>query len=152
MCKCMCMKHLHSLPVYAYAGRFNERMVLSLASNPSCLLVDDELNILPTSSHVRNIEPLPADGEAASDPNGKDTDLKGLSDSLADTLVGSCHSSKLPGTMWVMASGRTSASFKAQHPLHTVCCCIRCASYVSAVMSINVLAWVEPMRLMEGPS
>ncbi len=72
-------------------GRFNERMVLSLASNPSCLLVDDELNILPTSSHVRNIEPLPADGQAALEADGKDTDLKGLSDSLADTLVSCCH-------------------------------------------------------------
>ncbi|DBA78245.1 TPA: hypothetical protein ACH3X2_008199 [Trebouxia sp. C0005] len=67
-------------------GRFNERMVLSLASNPSCLLVDDELNILPTSSHVRNIEPLPADGQTALEADGRDTDLKGLSDSLADTL------------------------------------------------------------------
>lgn len=67
-------------------GRFNERMVLSLASNPSCLLVDDELNILPTSSHVRNIEPLPVDGQTALEANGKETDLKGLSDSLADTL------------------------------------------------------------------
>ncbi|KAL0030160.1 hypothetical protein WJX77_000722 [Trebouxia sp. C0004] len=67
-------------------GRFNERLVLSLASNPSCLLVDDELNILPTSSHVRNIEPLPADGQAALEADRKDTDLKGLSDSLADTL------------------------------------------------------------------
>ena len=63
-------------------------MVLSLASNPSCLLVDDELNILPTSSHVRNIEPLPADGDSAQPSNGKDTELKGLADSLADTLVG----------------------------------------------------------------
>ena len=62
-------------------------MVLSLASNTSCLLVDDELNILPTSSHVRNIEPLPADGEGYVDTNGQATDLKGLSDSLADTLV-----------------------------------------------------------------
>lgn len=27
--------------------------MLSLATNPACLLMDDELNILPTSSHVR---------------------------------------------------------------------------------------------------
>ena len=73
-----------------HVGRFNERMVLSLASNPSCLLVDDELNILPTSSHVRNIEPLPADGQAALEADGRDTDLKSLSDSLADTLVSCC--------------------------------------------------------------
>lgn len=34
-------------------GRFNERMVLSLASCPHCLLLDDELNVLPTSSLIR---------------------------------------------------------------------------------------------------
>ena len=28
--------------------------MLSLATNPACLLMDDELNVLPTSSHVRN--------------------------------------------------------------------------------------------------
>ena len=67
-------------------GRFNERMVLSLASNPSCLLVDDELNILPTSRHVRSIEPLPADA-AGTGQAVKDSELKGLSESLADTLV-----------------------------------------------------------------
>lgn len=73
------------------AGRFNERMVLSLASNPSCLLLDDELNILPTSSHVKNIEPLPVDTDGTNDASGKDTELKGLSESLSDTLVGHAH-------------------------------------------------------------
>ncbi len=34
-------------------GRFNERMVLSLASCGHCLLLDDELNVLPTSSLIR---------------------------------------------------------------------------------------------------
>lgn len=36
-----------------HAGRFNERLVLSLASCRNCILMDDELNILPTSTHVR---------------------------------------------------------------------------------------------------
>jgi hypothetical protein len=35
------------------AGRFNERLVLSLASNPHCLIMDDELNVLPTSTLIR---------------------------------------------------------------------------------------------------
>ena len=60
-------------------------MVLSLASNPSCLLLDDELNILPTSSHVRSIEPLATDADRPG--SAKDTELKGLFDSLSDTLV-----------------------------------------------------------------
>jgi N-acetyltransferase 10 len=34
-------------------GRFNERMVLSLASCPTCLMMDDELNVLPTSSLIK---------------------------------------------------------------------------------------------------
>lgn len=32
-------------------GRFNERFILSLASCSRCLVVDDQLNILPLSTH-----------------------------------------------------------------------------------------------------
>lgn len=39
-------------------GRFNERFLLSLGLCQSCLVVDDELNILPISSHVRKIKKL----------------------------------------------------------------------------------------------
>ncbi|TKY57778.1 N-acetyltransferase protein [Spatholobus suberectus] len=39
-------------------GRFNERFLLSLASCKACVFVDDELNILPVSSHVRSIAPV----------------------------------------------------------------------------------------------
>jgi N-acetyltransferase 10 len=38
--------------------RFNERFMLSLGSCSCCLVVDDELNILPISSHVRNIQKI----------------------------------------------------------------------------------------------
>lgn len=38
-------------------------MVLSLASTPNCIMMDDELNILPTSSLVKDIQPLAAEGE-----------------------------------------------------------------------------------------
>ena len=31
---------------------FNERFILSLTSNPSCLCIDDELNLLPTTTHT----------------------------------------------------------------------------------------------------
>lgn len=40
--------------------RFNERFILSLGSCPNCVVVDDELNILPLSKHCKAIEPLPA--------------------------------------------------------------------------------------------
>ena len=38
--------------------RFNERFMLSLGSCETCMVVDDELNILPISKHCRDIEPL----------------------------------------------------------------------------------------------
>lgn len=40
-------------------GRFNERFILSLASCKACVVMDDELNILPISTHIRSITPLP---------------------------------------------------------------------------------------------
>lgn len=39
-------------------GRFNERFLLSLASCKRCLVVDDQLNVLPLSSHNLKIEPV----------------------------------------------------------------------------------------------
>src|SRR3990167_3048374 len=38
--------------------RFNERFTLSLISCKSCLVIDDELNVLPLSSHARNLVPI----------------------------------------------------------------------------------------------
>ncbi|KAM9302263.1 RNA cytidine acetyltransferase [Gastrophryne carolinensis] len=40
-------------------GRFNERFILSLASCKNCMVIDDQLNILPISSHIANIKPVP---------------------------------------------------------------------------------------------
>ncbi|CAG9461049.1 unnamed protein product [Pedinophyceae sp. YPF-701] len=63
-------------------GRFNERLVLSLASNPNCLLVDDELNVLPTSTLARHIAALPPDHVPAWQQHS--AELRELTDSLAD--------------------------------------------------------------------
>ncbi|KAF8822215.1 ATPase (DUF699) protein [Cardiosporidium cionae] len=41
--------------------RFNERFILSLASCSGCLIVDDELNILPLSRHAKQILPIEKD-------------------------------------------------------------------------------------------
>lgn len=38
--------------------RFNERFLLSLTACKACLLLDDELNILPVTSHMREIAPV----------------------------------------------------------------------------------------------
>lgn len=36
--------------------RFNERFILSLSSCKTCLAIDDELNILPITSHINEIK------------------------------------------------------------------------------------------------
>jgi len=38
--------------------RFNERFLLSLSKNKNCIIMDDELNILPISDHINNIKPV----------------------------------------------------------------------------------------------
>lgn len=40
------------------AARFNERFLLSIASCKACVVMDDELNILPISSHMKFIQPV----------------------------------------------------------------------------------------------
>lgn len=75
-------------------GRFNERFLLSLAACTHCCVMDDELNILPLSSHIRDLQPVPKlEGEEAL--SEADRDLKELKESLRDTqpmgaLVGKC--------------------------------------------------------------
>ncbi|KAH3901377.1 ribosome biosynthesis protein KRE33 SCDLUD_002869 [Saccharomycodes ludwigii] len=62
-------------------ARFNERFILSLGSNENCLVVDDELNVLPISGgkHVKAL-PLADDDELTP----KQTELKNLKESLED--------------------------------------------------------------------
>ncbi|XP_036182162.1 RNA cytidine acetyltransferase isoform X4 [Myotis myotis] len=65
-------------------GRFNERFILSLASCKKCLVIDDQLNILPISSHAASIEALPP--QAPDESLGpSDLELKELKESLQDT-------------------------------------------------------------------
>ncbi|XP_061078586.1 RNA cytidine acetyltransferase [Conger conger] len=76
-------------------GRFNERFILSLSSCQACVVIDDQLNVLPVSSHIANIRPVPPKTqEDSSSP--RDLELKELKDSLRDTqpvgvLVDSCR-------------------------------------------------------------
>lgn len=37
--------------------RFNERLILSLADCNRCLVLDDQLSILPISSNTANVQP-----------------------------------------------------------------------------------------------
>ncbi|XP_058111016.1 RNA cytidine acetyltransferase 2-like [Magnolia sinica] len=76
------------------AARFNERFLLSLASCKACVVMDDELNILPISSHIRSIMPVSVqeDSEGLSET---EWDLKNLKEQLHDDfpvgpLIGKC--------------------------------------------------------------
>lgn len=75
-------------------GRFNERFILSLASCKTCVVIDDQLNILPISSHITNIKPvLPKTQDDGLSP--REQELKDLKESLQDAqpvgvLVDSC--------------------------------------------------------------
>lgn len=63
--------------------RFNERFILSLSSCKSCLVVDDELNVLPISKHARNLVPL--EGVDAASGTKEAPELTELKASLEDT-------------------------------------------------------------------
>lgn len=62
-------------------ARFNERFLLSLGSNENCLVVDDELNVLPISGG-KHVKPLPARDDADLTPQQRE--LADLKTSLED--------------------------------------------------------------------
>ncbi|AOA62108.1 Small ribosomal subunit biogenesis [Komagataella phaffii CBS 7435] len=62
-------------------ARFNERFLLSLGSCANCLVVDDELNVLPISG-AKNVKALPPNEDDELTPKAQE--LKDLKESLAD--------------------------------------------------------------------
>jgi len=42
--------------------RFNERFLLSLSDCKTCLAIDDELNILPITQHIKEIKEIQTPG------------------------------------------------------------------------------------------
>lgn len=65
-------------------GRFNERFILSLASCKNCVVIDDQLNILPVSSHMANIKPVPPKTQEDG-LSPREQELKDIKESLQDT-------------------------------------------------------------------
>lgn len=65
--------------------RFNERMILSLAKSENCLFMDDEMNLLPVSTQVDQIEPL-SEAEVQ-DIEKKKQELVNLKQSLSTNQV-----------------------------------------------------------------
>lgn len=70
--------------------RFNERFILSLSSCKDCLIVDDQLNVLPCSSDGSlNIQPVPPKTEENS-LTSEQLELKSLCISLKETQPIGC--------------------------------------------------------------
>ncbi|OQV09234.1 hypothetical protein CLAIMM_13377 isoform 1 [Cladophialophora immunda] len=65
-------------------ARFNERFILSLGNCESCLVVDDELNVLPISGG-KNVQPLPPPSSESERVLPNQNELKEIKDSLADS-------------------------------------------------------------------
>jgi len=68
--------------------RFNERFILSLKECAACLVVDDELNILPLSAHAKNLKPIEARDPADTlEPikTAKEVELEELKTTMAET-------------------------------------------------------------------
>ncbi|KAF9736362.1 killer toxin resistant protein [Paraphaeosphaeria minitans] len=64
-------------------ARFNERFILSLGKCDSCLVVDDELNVLPLSGG-KNVRQLPPPDPEAEGKTLKAKELEEIKESLAD--------------------------------------------------------------------
>lgn len=64
-------------------ARFNERFILSVADCIKSVVVDDKLNIMPISTHIAEIEPVPKLDSTELSPQEKD--LIDLKKSLAET-------------------------------------------------------------------
>lgn len=66
-------------------ARFNERFILSLGSCDSCLVVDDEMNVLPISGG-KNVQALPPPESVDETANsGTKKELKEIKESLAES-------------------------------------------------------------------
>ncbi|OCT46930.1 hypothetical protein CLCR_02235 [Cladophialophora carrionii] len=65
-------------------ARFNERFILSLGVCESCLVVDDEMNVLPISGG-KNVQPLPPPATEVDRVRPEQKELKEIKDSLADS-------------------------------------------------------------------
>eukprot|EP00090_Calanus_glacialis_P035806 TRINITY_DN61083_c0_g1_i1.p1 TRINITY_DN61083_c0_g1~~TRINITY_DN61083_c0_g1_i1.p1 ORF type:complete len:1016 (-),score=368.39 TRINITY_DN61083_c0_g1_i1:49-3096(-) len=62
-------------------NRFNERFILSLASNHAAVFLDDSLNILPLSNHIKSLEKV----TSGSNISDREEELVELKSSLQDT-------------------------------------------------------------------
>ena len=65
--------------------RFNERFILSLSTCKNCIVMDDELNVLPISSHINNIKAIEKEIDFSKENvflTERESELKALQTSL----------------------------------------------------------------------
>ncbi|KAL3492944.1 GNAT acetyltransferase 2-domain-containing protein [Aspergillus germanicus] len=67
-------------------ARFNERFILSLGSCDSCLVIDDEMNVLPISGG-KNVKPLPKLETTDESNIGTQKELNKIKDDLAENQI-----------------------------------------------------------------
>ncbi|XP_050438895.1 RNA cytidine acetyltransferase isoform X2 [Adelges cooleyi] len=67
-------------------ARFNERFMLSLVSSERCLVVDDQLTVLPISSKVLDLVPT----DKITEPTINDQELTALKENMKDTQPVGC--------------------------------------------------------------
>lgn len=65
-------------------ARFNERFILSLGSCNSCLVIDDEMNVLPISGG-KDVKPLPPVDPTEESNSTTKNELKSIKEKLEDT-------------------------------------------------------------------
>jgi len=101
-------------------GRFNERFLLSLANCPTCLVLDDELNVLPLSRHAKNIVPIVVPGGAAEEneaPSSKRSKSASTGFAMADEMLAAAGVTFGPSVTGSAAARNASAAGRALSPL-----------------------------------
>lgn len=70
-----------------FEPRFNERFILSLKGCESCLVLDDELNVLPLSEHAKRLRPVkdPEEDSFEMPKTATEIELDKLKESMSET-------------------------------------------------------------------
>jgi N-acetyltransferase 10 len=101
--------------------RFNERFILSLGNCKNCLVMDDELNILPISSHIKNLEPIKREIDITEENaflTERERDLNNLKSEIKDkapigNLVNLCRTLDQAKTVMAMVDAISEKTSKA---------------------------------------
>jgi N-acetyltransferase 10 len=101
--------------------RFNERFILSLSTCRNCLVMDDELNVLPISSHIKDLKPVEKNIDMEKENvfiSGRESELKSLKDSLKNkgpigSLVEQCKTLDQAKCVMAMVDSISEKSMRA---------------------------------------